>query len=329
MATFEKRGNLQWRVKVRLKGFPIQTKTFNTKSEACAWAKIIESEMGRGIFISRSAAENTTLTEVIERYIKEVTPLKRCASRERYLLEYIKGEVGSYSLAALRSQDIAKYRDKRLQEGKAGATVVKELNILSHIIDTARKEWGLYIPENPAKLVRRPAIARGRDRRLIGDEEVRLLAACGESRTPTLELLVSIALETAMRLGELLELEWKNIDLGRRVALLPKTKNGEAREVPLSSIAVRILEKLPRSVSDRVFWQWVRPDSVDSAWRRVLKKSDIQNFRFHDLRHEATSRLFEKSLNPMEVSAITGHKTLQMLKRYTHLRAEDLARKLG
>jgi hypothetical protein len=130
---------------------------------------------------------------LIERYGREVTPLKRTADRERLRLDQLKAEFGRIYAAALRSQDVAKYRDKRLAEGKAGATILKELNNLSHVIETARKEWGIYLPENPVKLVRRPSIAHGRDRRLVGDEKERLLVACRESKAHALLPLLQLA----------------------------------------------------------------------------------------------------------------------------------------
>jgi len=128
-----------------------------------------------------------------------------------------------------------------------------------------------------------------------------------------------------MRRGEILQLTWDNVNLNTRTAFLPETKNGEARTVPLSENALSILKALPKQ-SDQVFDTTAY--AIRMAFGRALKRAEIDDFRFHDLRHEATSRFFEKGLNMMEVSSITGHKDLQMLKRYTHLRAEDLALKL-
>jgi integrase len=135
-----------------------------------------------------------------------------------------------------------------------------------------------------------------------------------------------------MRRGEILALVWSNVNLEAQVAVLPQTKNGELRRVPLSKDAVAVLKEQRltttiQSITGKVFD--VSQISLDKAWRRACKKAGIEELRFHDLRHEAISRLFEMGLNPMEVSTISGHKTLQMLKRYTHLRAEDLAKKLG
>ena len=190
-------------------------------------------------------------------------------------------------------------------------------------------EWGYYLPANPFKLISHPNVARGRERRLTGEEERKLLEACNRSGSPMLTGIVQLAVETAMRLGELLSLTWANIDLGKRVARLQDTKNGESRTVPLSTAAVKAISALPRHISSPFFWCWTRPDSFENTWRRAVGKAGISDLRFHDLRHEAVSRLFERDLNVMEVAAISGHRTLQMLKRYTHLKAEDLAQKLG
>ena len=130
-----------------------------------------------------------------------------------------------------------------------------------------------------------------------------------------------------MRRGELLSLTWQNINVEKRTAHLPITKNGDSRTIPLSSISIRILNYLPRHMSGRLFP--ISSEALRGVWRRTTNKLGIEDLRFHDLRHEATSRFFEKGLNVMEVAAITGHKDLGMLQRYTHLRAEDLAKKLG
>ncbi len=153
------------------------------------------------------------------------------------------------------------------------------------------------------------------------------MKACSASRARWLASIVQIALESGMRLGEIMGLKWSDVDISRQVARLADTKNGTSREVPLSSIAARILETLPRSIDGHIFP--ITDEAVKKAFRGAVRRADIDDFRFHDLRHEATSRFFEKGLDIMEVAAITGHKTLTMLKRYTHLRAEDLARKLG
>jgi integrase len=330
MATIRGLDSGSWQAIVRRRGIKPVVRTFTTKTDAKRWASVLESEIARGVFLDRSEGERTTMAELIERYLSEVTPNKKSASREVLRLNALKRHFGRFSLASLRSSHIAEYRDARLASGLAGATVVKELNSLSHLFDVAIKDWGIALPANPAKLVRRPQVARGRDRRLLPGEETRLFEACTRSRACMLAPAVRFAMETGMRMGEILSLTWRNVDLTQRIATLPDTKTGDARQVPLSTTAVSAISSLARHISDgRVFWTWQRADSLENAWRRAVKSAGIEDLRFHDLRHEAVSRLFELGLNPMEVAAISGHKTLQMLKRYTHLRAADLVLKIG
>jgi integrase len=330
MATIRGLDSGSWQAIVRRRGIKPAARTFATKTDAKRWASVLESEIARGVFLDRSEGERTTMAELIDRYLSEVTPKKKSASREVLRLNALKRHFGRFSFASLRSSHIAEYRDARLASGLAGATVVKELNSLSHLFDVAIKDWGIALPGNPAKLVRRPQVARGRDRRLLPGEEPRLFEVCIRSRAPMLAPAVRFAIETGMRMGEILSLTWRNVDLTQRIATLPDTKTGDARQVPLSTAAVAAISSLARHISDgRVFWTWQRADSLENAWRRAVKSAGIEDLRFHDLRHEAVSRLFELGLNPMEVAAISGHKTLQMLKRYTHLRAADLALKIG
>jgi len=325
MASIRKRGPYQWEARIRRKGWPLQCKTFETKRDAEGWANEIESEMGRGVFTCRKEAESTTLGEALDRYAREISMHKKGSVQEQPRIKRWKRHPLSKAfLATIRGADIAKYRDERLNEGKSTNTVRLELAIISHLFNIARKEWGMESLTNPVQNTRLPKGSASRERRLTVNEEDRLLSACGESKSLGLKDIFVLSLETAMRLGELLALQWQNIDLNRRIARLPDTKNGEAREVPLSSTALKVLQMRIRSISsDRVF------PGFKCTWRRAVQRAGIENFRFHDLRHEATSRLFERGLNIMQVAAITGHKDLKMLKRYTHLRADDLAKLLG
>lgn len=327
MATFvEREQGIQ--AKIRRKGYPPQSRTFNTKAEAEKWARAVEHEMDRGIFADRREAERTTLAEALDRYEREVTPRKKGAKQERLrIAQWRRDTLAKYSLANIRGADLAAWRDRRLNAGTSPTTVRNDLALISHLFNTAIKEWGLESLSNPIDKIKMPAAARARDRRLVGDEATRLLKACNTSSCSWLAPITILAVETAMRQGELLALTWDNIDLTRRVARLLDTKNGERRDVPLSIAAIAVLTALPRAIDGRVFP--ISQDNLEGYWRRATKAAEIADLRFHDLRHEAASRLFEKGLNPMEVAAITGHKTLQMLKRYTHLRAEDLASRLG
>jgi integrase len=166
----------------------------------------------------------------------------------------------------------------------------------------------------------------------VGDEEKRLLdwaeKAEQEDGSMPIAHIIRFALETGMRRGELAAMRWEHADLKSLVLLVPATKTGEPRRVPMSGRAMAVLNALPRHLGGKV-WGQIHDASVSRAFARACRRAGIKDLRFHDLRHEATSRFSEKGLNPMQVAAITGHKTLQMLKRYTHLRAEDLAKLLG
>jgi len=327
MATFRKRGPYQWQAQVRKKGQSLQTKTFETRAQAEQWARAIEVEMDKGVFVSRAEAESTTLKELLERYLVEVTPLKKGAAPEtNRLWAFMRLPLARRFVAGVRGVDMARFREERLQK-VSSSTVKRDLVLLGHVFEVARKEWGIHV-HNPVRDIKLPSDNRPRDRRLQAGEDARLLDACQAARNPWLLPIVQLALETAMRQGELIRLRWEHIDMNRRTAHLPDTKNGEARTVPLSTTAVEVLRVLPRSLLGQVF-PGVTTEAIKRAYIRAVRRAGIDDLRFHDLRHEATTRLFEKGRNIMEVASITGHKDLRMLRRYTHLKAEDLARKLG
>jgi integrase len=322
MATFDKRGPYQWRARIRRKGYPLQVKTFETYEDAAQWARMIENEMDRGMFVSRKEAESTTLDEALERYRNEITPDKKGAKQERSRINILKrSNLAPRYLASIRGTDVAKYRDERLKN-RSPITVSNELILLSHLFTVARKEWGMEGLTNPVSNIRKPKQPPGRDRRLMPGEEDLLLS----TSSAQMQSLIILALETAMRQGELTSILWENVSMARRTIRILDTKNSEARTIPLSTRAVSALKKVPRTLNTPLVFPIKNPSRKFSD---TCKKAEIGDLRFHDLRHEATSRLFEKGLNPMEVASITGHKTLQMLKRYTHLRAEELAAKLG
>ncbi|NIF90028.1 site-specific integrase [Burkholderia sp. Cy-637] len=375
MPTIRKRGQYQWEAQVRRRGYPAQSKTFNTKAEAEAWANMIESEMSRGIWISRSEAEATTLFEALKRYEEEVSLLKKGAAQESSIIKTCQAvDLAKRPLATVRSADIAKLRDEWLKNYKP-ATVLRRLAVLSHVFSIARKEWGMESLSNPVELVRKPQPNNARTRRIAAGDAL-TVAPSGEepesergaqdgelervaraSGSALLPLIIWLAVETAMRRGEIVSLLWMHVDLNRCVVHLPSTKNGNARDVPLSSRAIGVLQVLKNSYdakdnstengesdTDRVFE--MRSDAVTRAFERAVARARkiyvdecraaklkpdakfLTDLRFHDLRHEATSRL--ASIFPMhELTKITGHKDPRMLMRYYHPRAEDLAKKLS
>jgi integrase len=328
MASIRKRGTGHYQVRIRRNGYPDITKSFATLGDARAWTSVTESEITRGSFISRSDFEHTTLHEALGRYSREVTPMKKGASQEQCRIKvWQQHPLAQRFLASLRGTDMAWYRDSRLNDSKSGNTVRIELALISHLFEIARKEWGMEYLVNPVKAIRMPKVARGRDRRMSADEERRLLDYCKANSKHRLGAAIKLAVETGMRRSELVRLQWQDIDWGSKVARLADTKNGESRDVPLSSAAIEVLSNLPHNIDGRVFG--CHPDVITWQFAEVCKAIGIAGLRFHDVRHEATSRLFEKKFNMMEVAAITGHKTLHMLKRYTHLKAADLAARLG
>ncbi|MFC6281239.1 site-specific integrase [Polaromonas aquatica] len=274
------------------------------------------------------------LKDALAKYTDRISSQKKGQIQEQYRANTIR----RYPLALkpideITTVDIADYRDLRLKTifGKDGksispSTVRLELSLLSDVFTIAEIEWGAC-SGNPVTKVRKPKIPPGRQRRLERYEEKRILRYCALTKNHLVAAIVSFGLETAMRRGEILGLLWEHVDLQSRVAHLPDTKNGSKRDVPLSLAAVRILNSLGPMRTGLVFDCNV--NRFKSAWRLIMQKTRIVDLRFHDLRHEAISRLFELgTLDMMEIAAISGHKSLQMLKRYTHLRARMLVSKL-
>lgn len=325
MATITKRGS-GWFVQVRRKGYAGQYKTTRTKVEALAWAREREAQLDSspGLINSKRSA-TITLGDLVRRYVAEVTPMKRGSAAERArLMKLVQRPVCEISVRDLSSGPIAAYRDARLQEVKP-ATVRRELATLRHALDVAEREWGI-IHRQPFKKLRLPREQNARDRRLREGDLNRLEASLELTRSTYLGPIILFALETALRRGELLRLEWCDVDLPGRVAAIQVTKTGIPRTIPLTPTAITILEGLGRSGA-RVFP--VSAEAVRHAWERTRKRAGLTDLRFHDLRHEAISRFCELGLSIPEVSVISGHRDPRMLFRYAHLRPADLALKLA
>jgi len=346
MATLVKTPSGTWKAVIRKNGWPTTSKTFRTKRDAEDWSRRTEDEMVRGVYIQRSGSERMTLEAALNRYLSDITPTKKPTtqrgeiSKAKKIIEHL----GKYSLAALSAEIIAGYRDKRLNEpGRDGNisnnTVRLELALLSHLYTVAIQEWGLGLTFNPVLNIRKPSPGDGRDRRLSTEEERRLVSAVNAHSNPMLGWIVRIALETGMRSSEITSLRLPQVDLVKRVIRLADTKNDSARTVPLNKRATEVFQaalKFPARPNDchLVFFGEPgkdgrrRPYAFTKVWGVLKKKLGMPDLRFHDLRHEAVSRLVEGGLSDQEVSAISGHKSMQMLRRYTHLRAEDLVSKL-
>ena len=254
MATITKRPN-GYQVQIRKKGFPTLSKLFRSHKDARLWGSHFESQMDIGCFKDKTQAENTTLGDLLQRYVKEVTPLKKsCRQEKARILQMLRDDsVCLYKMTALTPKVIAAWRDDRLLQ-VSGSTANRDLALLSHVINTARREWDIHI-DNPLALVRRPKCSKGRERRLVGEEQDLLFKEIGEnSRNPYLLPIVQMAIETGMRRGELLGLEWSRVNLDRRVIRLIDTKNGEGRSVPLTLRAVEILSSLPKRQNYEKKW---------------------------------------------------------------------------
>jgi integrase len=327
MASIRKRGS-RWQARINRKGFPTEVKSFTTLQEAEQWSRALESEMDKGAFISRTSAEKTTFKEVLDLYMREVSPIHRSYETETIKLKAIqRHKIASLSLSNVTPKVIADYRDERLATCKAN-TVIRDLAALSSIFNHCIKEWG-YAISNPVNAIRKPSMPLGRDRILDTKEEQTLLHAMlpVKNRNIYMRHLTIVALETAMRRGELLSLKWGDIDFEKRTVHLSLTKNGTSRKVPLSMRAIIELKTIPRSIDGRVFP--IDKSAMEYCFKRACTRGGINGLHFHDLRHTATTRLSQKLPNLIELAAVTGHKNVQMLARYYHPKAEDLAKKLG
>ena len=325
MATIEQRANGTWRTKIRKKGYPSLSASFDTKADAQRWAAEIEGDMSRKRFVDTREAEGTTVAEAFQRYAREVSAQKKGVRQELTRIKtWSDGKYGSKSLAELRSSDLAEYRDARLAEGISTNTVRLSLALISHLYTVAIKDWGIEGLSNPVAKLRMPKGSRERDRRPTSAELEGVLKAAAAIHHE-LPVVIEIAIETAMRRSELLTLRREHVK-GKH-ALLEDTKNGSRRLVPLSLRARALIDSLPARIDGTVFS--LAPHSVSQYFLRACRAAKVDDLHFHDMRHEGTSRLFEKGLSIMEVASITGHKTMSMLKRYTHLCPDALADKLG
>ena len=324
MASITQRDSGRWQAKVRRHGQPAISRAFRTRVDAEAWARKLESEQERGIWHDSSEAERTTLHAVLDRYEREKTPAKRSAVKEASVLRILRDEtIARHALARIGSADVAKCCATWQRAGLAPATIHRRLSVLSHVYEIAAREWGMAGLTNPVRMIKKPTVRNERNRRITDPE---LEAICTASESRELASIILLAVETAMRRGEICGMRWEHVDLGARTVHLPKTKNGYARNIPLSTRAGQLLRALPRRIDGRVFS--MRPDSVTQAFERAVERAGVADVRLHDLRHEATSRLAER-LQAHELAKVTGHRDMRMVLRYYHPRAEDLASKLA
>lgn len=346
MASIRKRvlpsGKVHYDVTVTKRGAPRLYQSFDVKNHAMTWARETERDIERGAWRGTAMAENTTLGQLLERYSTEVAPTKKSArdlqNRARRILKH---DIAKLPLISLSPEHLAQFRDLRLKstvrlggpKGKttrqiSGQTVRHDLALIRAAIRHALREWGLVLPGgDPVQHVRLPPQSKGRERRTEGDEFERILAGARSSKSPKLAAAIEFSVETTMRRAEVCNLRWKDINFERRIARCRDTKNGDPRDAPLSARATAVLQSLPRRDGDHeelIFG--MKPGSYTQAFNRVIDRLGLHDLRLHDLRHEGTSRIAKKlNGNTMALAKVTGHKTLSMLQRYTHLRAEDVA----
>lgn len=345
-----KRGEVKFQAKIRLAGMPIMSKVFDSRTNAERWIAAVEPEMrARSRTVAREQAiakqvrefrdKPRIVADLLHRNLCEVTPFKKGAEAEaNHMRSILKSPLARIHLENLRRSDVRDYRDQRLQQ-VASSTVNRELNILNAVFKMAANEWDIVFCKSVLTTVKRPPNPPGRVRRLSRDEEAALRHAGEETRNPYVIPILDLALETAMRRSEILAMEWERVSFEQRSVQLITTKNGTPRGVPLSRRAMEVLRALQRvtayelghdhPVTSGPVFPGLTVNAFKLAFTRMVKRAGIENFRFHDTRHEATSRFFEdKGLREMEVAAITGHKDIRMLARYTHLQVKDLAAKL-
>lgn len=323
-------GKTKYRALIRLKGHPPVSATFVRKTDAKRWAARTEEEIKDGRYFKSSEAKKHTLADLIDRYSEDVLPLKpKNSDNHKIHLKWWRDEIGCYFLADVNAAMIVQCRDK-LKKGKtnkgtqrAPSTVNRYTATLSHLFNVAIREWE-WMEFNPLTRIKKLTESRGRVRFLDEGERDRLLDACKESSEPLLYPLIVLALTTGMRRGEIMSIQWKDVDFERNRIVLHETKNNERRAAPLVGPAHDLLKGL--SKVRRLDNPYVFPGKkanqtafIRNAWKEALTKAEIEDFRFHDLRHTTASYLAMNGATSPEIAEVLGHKTLEMVKRYAHL----------
>lgn len=325
MASIERQGK-SWKATVRRAGFPTQSKSFQLKSAAEQWARQVELEMTDGKYI---AVSKQLVSGLFEDFRDKVCPERKGCRWEQVRINALLRDIKWMKLPVNKMTDevLTKWRDDRLKE-VSGATVNREMNLISSVFTHAIKEWKVKMPANPVVNVKRPPKPKHRNRRVSEDEFSKIVDYCSgankETATWYAGQMFVFGIETAMRLGEMSALLWSDVDLKKRFLTVRDSKNSDSRHVPLSSAAIKLLSELPKND------QFVFPTSVESVgamFRRTCGALGIENLHFHDTRHEGVSRLAKK-LNVMELAKVIGHRDLKSLMIYYNPTAEDLAGKL-
>ena len=325
MATISKKFG-KWYVQIRRSFHKPIYKSFIAKQDTHKWARETERLIEVGQFVDTTEANKTTLKTLLERYEREVVPKKRTTGDKYLISNIMKHSFVDKVLSHITSSDIAEFRDKRLNV-VSGSSVNRELSIVSDCIKRAINEWGCYIRENPVKPSLRCEENPSRTRRLDIGEYEKLMTACKKSRAFWCPI-IDFAIHSAMRRGELLRLTWQMVHLDKKYITLPPeiTKTNKVRNVPLQPHAIEILRKLPRSLDGRVFPIGIK--NFERTWTKICRRANIKGLRWHDLKREAISRLFERGLSISEVQLFCGN-SLATLNVYTEHNSTTLAEKLA
>ncbi|MBN9453999.1 MAG: site-specific integrase [Bosea sp.] len=330
MATIRKHRD-KFQVRIRRKDAPALTRTFAAFSDAKEWATLQERKADRGeLGADRKELERITLAKLVERYRDEVLPMKKAETVERYILNaFLRHPICKKRLSDLTTADFAAYRDQRLRE-ISPASLKRQLTPVRNMFKVARMEWDIPLASNPLNGLTLKARDNMRERRLQDGEYEKLTASLAKTRNPLLAPIVRLALATAMRRGEILALRLRDVDLPRKTAIIREAKNGHSRSIPLTSAAIQAVQEaialtLP-GTGDRLFP--IAPAALREAWDCATSRAELEDLHFHDLRHEAISRLFELGLTVPEVASVSGHRTMSQLMRYAHANAHSLRAKL-
>lgn len=330
MATIRKHRD-KFQVRIRRKDVPALTRTFATFSDAKEWATLQERKADRGeLGADRKELERITLAKLVERYRDEVLPMKKAETVERYILNaFLRHPICKKRLSDLTTADFAAYRDQRLRK-ISPASLKRQLTPVRNMFKVARMEWDIPLASNPLSGLTLKARDNKRERRLQDGEYEKLTASLAKTRNPLLAPIVRLALATAMRRGEILALRVRDVDLARKTAIIREAKNGHSRSIPLTSAAIQAVQEaisLTRpGTGERLFP--IAPAALREAWDCATSRAELEDLHFHDLRHEAISRLFELGLTVPEVASVSGHRTMTQLMRYAHANAHSLRAKL-
>jgi integrase len=335
MATIGRRtasdGTVSYRVRVRILGEPLRTRTFKRKTDAIAWAAAIESDIGRGTYAPTTADRRRTLGDLIDKFLREHLPTKahnKSAHKVKAYLAWWKEHAGFVTLDKLTPENVATYKStltaqkSRLGGTLSGATVNRHLAALSAVCKWAWKELR-WLPANPVLAVSKRAESAGVVRFLSEDERKALVKAARDSKDPNILTAIALSLATGARASNIRYLKWSDVDLERMTLQFPDTKNNTPRRVPVVGPAQTILrEHFDRDPTGE---GWVfkgarekTPANWDPVWRKVRTAAKLKDFRWHDLRHTTASYLTMNGASLAEVAEALGHRTLVMAKRYSH-----------